>query len=201
MSGPYSAAPSCRTRPTSRRAPARPRPSATSGPARRASRRRATRRRTRPASSRLTSQSPVLAVLAAKCPCPDTFALSSFVELCSEEGLATVTGTIEVGASTKAQPRSPSTTVVEASSTASTSLPASVTATASLATYNPNSAPASTATVPSLVASGSIASSARAAAASETPVNNKTSGAVGAVSVRSALAGVVALAAGLSLLA
>lgn len=112
-----------------------------------------------------------------------------------------MTGTIEVGASTKALPRSSSTTVVEASSTASTSLPASVTATASLATYNPNSAPASTATVPSLVASGSIASSARAAAASETPVNNKTSGAVGAVSVRSALAGVVALAAGLSLLA
>ncbi|GAA5899532.1 hypothetical protein JCM6882_001142 [Rhodosporidiobolus microsporus] len=84
---------------------------------------------------------------------------NSFVDLCTNEGLARVTGTVEVGASTTALSRS--------SKSSASTIPSS--AASSRATYNPSSAPASTATVPSLVATGSIASSARIAAASASP--------------------------------
>ncbi|GAA6027217.1 hypothetical protein JCM8097_002494 [Rhodosporidiobolus ruineniae] len=85
-------------------------------------------------------------------------AYNSFVDLCTNEGLAKVTGTVEVGASTRSMAR-PSSTVVSSASASSR------------ATYNPSAAPASTATVPSLIASGSIASSARVAAASAASVS------------------------------
>ncbi|BGP19778.1 hypothetical protein JCM10213_006440 [Rhodosporidiobolus nylandii] len=105
-------------------------------------------------------------------------AYNSFVDLCTQEGLAKVTGTVEVGASTQTLPR-----------TSSTASPTDSTDT-SRATYNPSSAPASTATVPALVASGAVASSARQAAASAEPTG-ATSGAtslVGSVVALSAVA-------------
>ncbi|GAA5992945.1 hypothetical protein JCM10908_000762 [Rhodotorula pacifica] len=129
---------------------------------------------------------------------------NSFVDLCRQEGLASVTGTVEVGASTKSMPRSSFATSISASSAvaSATSASGSVTS-APLATYNPSQAPATTATVPSLLASGSIASSARAAAASAAPTNGqRTSGAVsGRASAGQALVAVVAVAAGFALLA
>ncbi|GAA5962283.1 hypothetical protein JCM8115_004281 [Rhodotorula mucilaginosa] len=137
-------------------------------------------------------------------------AYNSFVNLCLQEGLVSVTGTVEVGASTKSMARTSFTATASdkaSSATASsTSLPASITST-SLATYNPSRAPVSTATVPSLIASGSIASSARAAAASAAsaaPVsstNEKTSGAATSRAVGQAAVAVVALAAGVAFLA
>ncbi|BGP03283.1 Fibrocystin-L-like protein [Rhodotorula toruloides ATCC 204091] len=120
-------------------------------------------------------------------------AYNSYVDLCTQEGLATVTGTVEVGASTKAMSRAASTASV-------TSIPSS------LVTYNPSSKPASTATVPSLVASGSIASSARVAAASgsisgsaASATPSKTSGA--GRTAMSAAAGLLAVAAGMVIVA
>ncbi|GAA5866096.1 hypothetical protein JCM3774_000026 [Rhodotorula dairenensis] len=135
-------------------------------------------------------------------------AYNSFVELCLQEGLVSVTGTVEVGASTKSMSRT-SITAASAStasaSTATSALPSTITS-GSLATYNPSRAPVSTATVPSLVASGSIASSARAAAASAsesaTSTNQKTSGAASSrTAVGQALVGVAAFAAGAAFLA
>ncbi|POY72850.1 hypothetical protein BMF94_4105 [Rhodotorula taiwanensis] len=120
----------------------------------------------------------------------ETSVVSSFVNLCLQEGLATVTGTVEVGVSTKPISRS-STSAASSASSASrsaSSVNASSTVTsAPLATYNPSASYTATATVPSLVASGSIASSARAAAASASPSAQKTSGARSDGSVRMAV--------------
>ncbi|GAA5927879.1 hypothetical protein JCM1841_006161 [Sporobolomyces salmonicolor] len=74
-------------------------------------------------------------------------AYNSFVDLCTQEGLVSVTGTVAVGASTKPLPRS-STAASAASSALSSAHP----------TYDANSTPTSTAIVPSLVNTGSLAS-------------------------------------------
>ncbi|TNY19525.1 Fibrocystin-L-like protein [Rhodotorula diobovata] len=102
-------------------------------------------------------------------------AYNAFVDLCTSEGLAQVTGTVAVGASTKP--------LSSASATATRQLAASSgsvsdSESTAHATYNPSAAPVSTASVPALVASGSIASSARAVASSQAAASaGATSGA------------------------
>ncbi|GAA5851265.1 hypothetical protein JCM8547_004188 [Rhodosporidiobolus lusitaniae] len=120
-------------------------------------------------------------------------AYNSFVDLCTQEGLAQVTGTVEVGASTRAMSRT-----ALAPSSASTDA-------SSRATYNPAETVGSTATVPSLLASGSIASSARIAAAasassSDAAVSASATGAANGRVAASVLA-LVGAVAGLALLA
>ncbi|GAA6051411.1 hypothetical protein JCM3770_000505 [Rhodotorula araucariae] len=132
---------------------------------------------------------------------------NSFVDLCTQEGLAQVTGTVEVGASTK--PLSRTATLAAASGTralAATSVSASASASTTVrSTYNPAGASISTASVPALLASGSIASSARSAASSQAAAS-QSAAAKGTTSGAGRLAGqavaaVVAAAVGVAVLA
>ncbi|BGP43277.1 hypothetical protein JCM10450v2_007422 [Rhodotorula kratochvilovae] len=108
---------------------------------------------------------------------------NSFVDLCTEEGLAQVTGTVEVGASTKALSRTATLAAASATRALAAASGSASASTTVRSTYNPAAAPISTASVPALIASGSIASSARSvassqAAASQSAVSQvKTSGA------------------------
>ncbi|GAA5850144.1 hypothetical protein JCM3766R1_006941 [Sporobolomyces carnicolor] len=72
-------------------------------------------------------------------------AYNSFVDLCQTEGLATVTGTVAAGASTSTRAASSSSFSPSPSSSTSTS-----TAASDRPTYNAQSTPASTASVPAL---------------------------------------------------
>ncbi|GAA6018376.1 hypothetical protein JCM10207_000825 [Rhodosporidiobolus poonsookiae] len=112
-------------------------------------------------------------------------AYNSFVDLCTNNGLAMVTGTVAVGASTAPISRASASTRAASSAAAATS--------SSYATYNPSQSPVSTATVPSLVATGVSAASAAASPSA-------TGGAAGLASSLAALVGAGALA-GLALLA
>ncbi|GAA5864787.1 hypothetical protein JCM1840_004902 [Sporobolomyces johnsonii] len=121
-------------------------------------------------------------------------AYNSFVDLCTQEGLVSVTGTVAVGASTKPLSRSSTATLAASSSAASSAHP----------TYDANSTPTSTAIVPSLVNTGSLASAAAtatgslanaAASATTTAHSGSTRNVAGAlVSLFAAGAAVVAFA-------
>ncbi|GAA6006049.1 uncharacterized protein JCM10292_006528 [Rhodotorula paludigena] len=124
-------------------------------------------------------------------------AYNSFVDLCTAEGLASVTGTVEVGASTRAISR---TSTNAAQSAAATSAASSETV-SSRATYNPSPSPVTTASVPALIASGEVASSARASA-SDAAVAAAQSGGNGAARLAGqAFAALSAVAVGAVLLA
>ncbi|ORY76570.1 hypothetical protein BCR35DRAFT_121143 [Leucosporidium creatinivorum] len=118
---------------------------------------------------------------------------NAYVDLCTSEGLASVTGTVQVGASTSSLPR----TSLGRNSThaASASATKSDAAASSKATYNPDQSVTSVAKVPSLVASGvSVSSGGQAvASASGSPSSGGERVVVGLGAVVMGLVGVVAL--------
>ncbi|GAA6062005.1 hypothetical protein JCM10212_006080 [Sporobolomyces blumeae] len=91
-------------------------------------------------------------------------AYNSFVDLCQHEGLATVTGTIAAGESTKSVARVSTSSAAPGSSSSSSAHP----------TYDAASTPASTATVPALTVGSQTAAASGANAAAATGTSAAT---------------------------
>ncbi|KAM0786226.1 hypothetical protein ACM66B_007029 [Microbotryomycetes sp. NB124-2] len=96
---------------------------------------------------------------------------NSYVDLCQSEGLASVTGTIEVGESTRSASRvSISTGPVTGPTRRTSDLPTTSVPSGSRTTYNPSATKStSVATVPSLVNTGAASSMRAATAAGSSP--------------------------------